>query len=331
MAAMLSRRRFICITAAAAGLSLVPFGRGARADANLLTWRGTMLGAVATMKIHHEHPHEAERLIAAACSEARRLERLFSLYREDSALVELNRTGVLVDPAAELVELLEISLRYAKLTNGAFDPTVQPLWRLYADYFSRAHADPNGPALADVQAALANVGYHRLHVSRDRISMPRGAAITLNGIAQGHVTDRIVDLLRAQGIARSLVDMGESRAIGPRPDGQPWEIGIADPDSVGVTATVIPIIDRAVSTSGGYGFCFDADGRFNHLFDPSSGGCAGRYRSVTTVSADATAADAMSTAFSLMAEPRIQSLLMPARIERVHLIDARGRAADLVA
>ncbi|MGY3603986.1 MULTISPECIES: FAD:protein FMN transferase [unclassified Bradyrhizobium] len=331
MAEILSRRRFIRISAAAAGLSLAPFGRGAKADTNLVTWRGTMLGTTATLKIHHEHPHEAERLIAVASSEARRLERLFSLYREDSALVELNRTGVLVDPPAELVDLLEISLRYAELTNGAFDPTVQPLWRLYADHFSRAHADPNGPAPADVQLALANVGYRWLHVSRDRIAMPRGAAITLNGIAQGYVTDRIVDLLRAQGIARSLVDMGESRAIGPRPDGQPWEIGIADPDSVGVTATVIPIVDRAVSTSGSYGFCFDADGRFNHLFDPSSGGCAGRYRSVTTIAADATAADAMSTAFSFMTEPRIRSLLMPARIERVHLIDARGYASDLVA
>ncbi|RZN35195.1 FAD:protein FMN transferase [Bradyrhizobium sp. Leo121] len=331
MPEMLSRRRFIRISAAAAGLSLVPFRRGAKADTNLVTWRGTMLGAIATLKIHHEHPREAERLIAVACSEARRLERLFSLYRDDSALVELNRTGVLVDPPAELVDLLEISLRYAELTNGAFDPTVQPLWRLYADHFSRVHADRNGPAPADVQLALANVGYRRLHVSRDRIAMPRGAAITLNGIAQGYVTDRIVDLLRAQGIARSLVDMGESRAIGPRPDGQPWEIGIADSDSVGVTATVIPIVDRAVSTSGSYGFCFDADGRFNHLFDPSSGGCAGRYRSVTTIAADATAADAMSTAFSLMTEPRIRSLLMPARIERVHLIDARGYASDLVA
>ncbi len=331
MAETLSRRRFIRISAAAAGLSLVPFGGGAKANANLVTWRGTMLGAVATMKIHHERPQEAERLIAAACAEARRLERLFSLYREDSALVELNRTGVLVDPAAELVDLLEISLRHAELTNGAFDPTVQPLWRLYADHFSRADADPNGPAAADVRATLANVGYRRVHVSRDRIAMPRGAAITLNGIAQGYITDRIVDLLRAQGIARSLVDMGESRAIGPRPDGQPWEIGIADPESVGLTATIIPIVDRAVSTSGSYGFCFDANGRFNHLFDPSSGGCAGRYRSVTTVSAQATTADAMSTAFSLMAEPRIQSLLMPARIERVHLIDARGNASDLVA
>lgn len=331
MAGMLSRRRFIRISAAAAGLSLVPFGREAKAEASLVTWRGTMLGAVATMKIHHEDRKEAERLIEVAVAEARRLERLFSLYREDSVLVELNRTGVLVDPAPELVDLLQISVRYAELTGGAFDPTVQPLWLLYANHFSRADADPNGPSRNDIRAALAEVGYGRLAISRDRIVMPRGSAITLNGIAQGYVTDKVVDLLRSRGVVQSLVDMGETRAIGSRPDGKPWDIGIADPASTGRTETVIPIVDRAVSTSGSYGFQFDSAGRFNHLFDPKTGGCAGRYRSVTTVSGNATAADAMSTAFSVMAEPHISSLLVPARIERVHLIDARGYVSELLA
>ncbi len=327
----ISRRRFISISAAAGGLAVVPFGHAAKANAELVTWRGTMLGAIATMKIHHEDRGEAERLISAASAEARRLERLFSLYLPDSSLVELNRTGVLVDPAAEMVDLLALSCRYADLTDGLFDVTVQPLWRLYADHFSRPDADPNGPSRPELKAALALIGYKRLAIGRDRIVMPRGSAITLNGIAQGYVTDRIVDLLRSRGITHSLVDMGETRAIGNRPDGPPWEVGIADPDQAGRTAAMLPIIDRAVSTSGAYGFRFDTAGRFNHLFDPSTGGCAGRYRSVTTVSDNATAADAMSTAFSLMAEPQIRPLLPQARIEKVYLIDAEGKALELTA
>ncbi|MBI5261865.1 MAG: FAD:protein FMN transferase [Bradyrhizobium sp.] len=331
MQSMFSRRRFIGISAAAAGLSIIPFGLRARADANLVTWRGSMLGAVSTMRIHHADAAQAERLIAAACAEARRLERLFSLFLEDSALVELNRTGVLVNPAAELVDLMQISLHYAEQTNGAFDPTVQPLWNVYADHFRRPNAHPNGPPRAAVQAALAHVDYRRLEVSRDRIAMPRGSSVTLNGIAQGYVTDRIVALLRSHGIVRSLVDMGEARAIGSRPDGQPWEVGIADPDLVGRTIATIPIVDRAVSTSGSYGFRFDPQGRFNHLLDPLSGGCAQRYRSVTTVAANATAADAMSTAFSLIPEPQIRALLAPTQIELVHIIDAQGSTLELAA
>lgn len=156
--------------------------------------------------------------------------------------------------------------------------------------------------------------------------MPRGMAVTLNGIAQGYVTDKIVDLLRSRGIAHSLVDMGEPRAIGSRPDGRAWQVGVADPDVAGYTETVLPIIDRAVSTSGAYGFQFDPEGRFNHLFDPRTGGCANRYRSVTAVSRSATAADALSTAFSLMSEERIRPLLREVDVERVHLIDAAGRS-----
>lgn len=327
----LTRRRFIRISAAAAGLGALAPGHPVRAAVAPVTWRGTMLGAVATMEIHDEDRSRAERLIALACAEARRLERLFSLYLEDSALVALNRTGVLIDPAAEMVDLLSAAQRYATLTGGLFDVTVQPLWELYAGHFARDDADPAGPAPAAIEAALARVGSHRLSVSRDRIVMPRGMAVTLNGIAQGYVTDKVVDLLRAHGVSHSLVDMGEARAIGSRPDGHPWEVGIADPDVVGQTKTVLPIVDRAVSTSGGYGCQFDSGARFNHLFDPKSGGCARRYRSVTTVSRSATAADALSTAFSLMPQDGIQSLLPRVDIDRVHLVDAAGKAIELSA
>jgi thiamine biosynthesis lipoprotein len=243
----------------------------------------------------------------------------------------LNRTGVLVDPAPELVDILTRSQRYAAMTEGRFDPTVQPLWTLYADHFSRPDADANGPSRSAVHDALARVGYQRLIIGRDRIVMPRGMALTLNGIAQGYVTDRIVDLLRSQGVHQSLVDMGEARAIGTRPDDQPWEIAIDDPEHPGRAAAMLPIIDRAVSTSGTYGFRFDPGGRFNHLFDPHNGRCAERYCSVTTVASDATTADALSTAFSLMVEPEIRALLPRTDVERVHLIDANGTAVDLVA
>jgi thiamine biosynthesis lipoprotein len=132
------------------------------------------------------------------------------------------------------------------------------------------------------------------------------------------------------GVVHSLIDMGETRAIGSRSDGQPWVVGIADPDVVGRTATALPIVDRSVSTSGAYGFRFDAEGRFNHLFDPTTGGCASRYRSVTTVSRNATAADAFSTAFSLMSVSEIRSVLQRVDIERIYLIDASGSALDIV-
>lgn len=239
-----------------------------------MTWRGTALGAVATMQIHHPDRNEAERLIARSLTEVRRLERLFSLYQDDSALVELNKRSVLVSPAPELVELLGLSQQYAALTDGAFDPTVQPLWELYAQHFSNRDADPAGPSETSVQAAVARVGYRKLLVSRDRIVLTDGAAVTLNGIAQGYATDKIVDLLREEGIDHSLVDIGETRAMGSHPDGRSWDVAIENPDEPSRIAAVLPVVDRAVATSGAYGFRFEPTGRFNHLFDPTTGACA---------------------------------------------------------
>jgi FAD:protein FMN transferase len=131
----ITRRRFIGISAAAGGLGLLPFAGTNKAQASAVTWRGIALGAVASLQIHHPDRAAATKLVQRSLEELRRLERLFSLYREDSILVALNRRGVLEAPPAELVELLVEARRYAELTDGAFDPTVQPLLALYTDHF----------------------------------------------------------------------------------------------------------------------------------------------------------------------------------------------------
>jgi len=326
MEPLLSRRRFVGISAAATGLALVPFGGMARADLGVVSWHGQAMGAVASLQIHHHDRNIASRLIERAVAETRRLEQVFSLYRDDSALVSLNRHGVLVAPPKDLVDLLAECRRYFDLTGGAFDPTVQALWTLHRRHFSQVDAAAGGPSQPALEEARAQIGFDRVSVGRDRIAFPRGMSLTLNGIAQGFVTDRIVDLLRSEGIDRSVVDMGESRAIGPKPDGSPWRVGIVDPDHPPHIAAQLNMINQAAATSGGYGFRFDATGKFNHLFDPATGQSAKRYLSVTTVMDTATTADALSTAFSLMSEEAIETALRSERAGRAHLILADGRS-----
>lgn len=320
-----SRRRFICIAAAAAGLDLLPFRPGARAQTPMVTWHGVALGAEAAMQIHHPDRAAAEHLLKISIWEVRRLERIFSLYRDDSTLVALNRSGVLHAPPPELVDLLGESRRHTETTGGAFDPTVQPLWSLYADHFARPDANPDGPPAHAIDTALGKVGFAKMLVSQDRIAFSRrGMALSLNGIAQGYITDRVVALLRANGIDHSLVNMGESRALGARPDEQPWQVGIADPDQPNRIGETISIVDQAVATSGGYGFHFDAQGRFSHLFNPKTGLSPNLYRSVTVIASSATAADALSTAFSNMPPKDIETTLKAIDGARVHLTTARG-------
>ncbi|MFC5353745.1 FAD:protein FMN transferase [Azospirillum himalayense] len=306
---MTTRRRFLGIAATAAGLALLPGGLRA-AGVPVRTWRGVALGADSVLQLAHPDPAEADRLIALCLEEVARLERVFSLYQTDSALARLNRDGVLDAPPADLVRLLSEAAAFSRRTDGAFDPTVQPLWQLYAGHFARPGADPAGPPEAVLRAARDLVDHRKLRVEPGRVAFAgRGMAVTLNGIAQGYVTDRVSERLRAEGMTDVLVDLGEIRALGHHPSGRPWSVGLADPLVDGRNAGTLEIADRAVATSGGYGTPFDPAGRFTHLFDPATGGCAQEWLAVTVLAPDATTADALSTALSVAPEARAAVLL----------------------
>lgn len=319
----ISRRRMIAITAMAA-CSTVLTGRPAQAH-EAIRWQGSALGAQVSIEIYHPDRVEAGRLVQHCILTVRRLEAQFSLYRADSAICSLNRTGVLVSPDAHMVALLKTSLSFAEMTDGAFDPTVQPLWRLYADHFAADLPDPAGPSTGKLADALAKVGHRGLLVGPDRIALvKRGAAVTLNGIAQGYATDRVVDSLREAGLSTTLVDMGEIRAIGGRPDATPWRVGLSDPDRPGLLTETIDLVDRAVATTAGAGFHFDGPGRFTHLFDPATGRSPALYRTVSVIAPTATEADALSTAFSTMPLARIRHIISRRPAVQVRLVDASG-------
>ena len=171
---------------------------------------------------------------------------------------------------------------------------MQPLWRLYAGHFQAGGA-PGGPvapqALAEARAKSASTPCRRAPTASP--SARPGMALTLNGIAQGWITDRIVDRLRAAGVTSTLVDMGEIRGLGT------WRVGIAGTDAV------LALTDRAVATSAPQGFAFDPAGRFTHIIDPRTGATPARYARVTVTAPTAAAADALSTGFALMDQAAI--------------------------
>lgn len=320
----LTRRRMIAIAATAAASAFLTGSRTARAG-EAVRWQGSALGAQVSIEIYHPDRAEAERLVERCVLDVRRLEQQFSLYLADSAISTLNRTGILVSPDADMVALLKASLHFAALTDGAFDPTVQPLWQLYADHFSSERPDPEGPSPLKLAEALGKVGHSGLLVSEDRVALTRrGAAITLNGIAQGYATDRAVERLRRAGLSTTLVNMGEIRAIGTRPEGTPWQVGLADPDRPGMLTETIDLIDRAVATSAGAGFRFDPRGRFTHLFDPATGRSPSLYRTVSVIAPTATEADALSTAFSLMPLPQIRQIVAARPNVQARIVEAGG-------
>ncbi len=310
-----SRRSILVAAALGGGLPLLP-AASAPAAVPLRRWDGVVLGAEASMILACPDAALADAVLARCLAEVARLEWIFSLYRDDSVLVRLNRDRSLDAPPPELVELLSVSASLWRATGGTFDPSVQPLW----DLFAGSQAEPPAEALA---AALRRVGFGAVEATPERIALGRpGMALTLNGIAQGYITDRVAGLLRDAGFANVLLDLGETRALGPRPDSRPWQVAIADPADPDRAALTLPLADAAVATSGGYGTPLGA-GR-NHLLDPFTGASPPPLASVSVVAPTATLADGLSTAFAPMPRDRVAAVARSFPGIAVHLV-AGGR------
>ncbi len=297
----LTRRRLLTVVGAAATALLAPDGSRAAAPKRF-EWRGWALGADACIILYERERQRAAAAIRTCVAEIERLESEFSLYRPTSALNRLNRDAVLDGPSHDMVRLLTEGRRFGEITGGAFDFTVQPLWRLFAGHFAANPAASEGPPAAVVDAALTHVDYRKVEIAPDRVRLEPGAAVTLNGIAQGYITDRVADVLRRRGWSNVLVNLGEIRALDGRPDGTPWRIGLKQ------GGPAVPLDNRAVATSMGSAAAFDAGARHHHLFDPRTGGSSYRYRGITVVADDATTADALSTAFSSLSRSEIAAV-----------------------
>jgi FAD:protein FMN transferase len=295
-----TRRRFIAISAATALLPAI-----ARADLPSAYWRGAALGAGASLVITGLTQAQAAPIFDEIESELNRLENIFSLFRPASALSRLNREGRLEQPPSELLEVLSLSATLYQQTDGAFDPTVQPLWSLWAASASRQEI-PDAAALA---AARRLTGWPDVQFDATGINFARpGMALTLNGIAQGYISDRIAARLRRHGLTGVLVDMGEIIALGQRADATNWRVGIADPDS-GAVIRQLRLTERALASSAPRGTILDRTGKIGHIFDPRTGRTGTRWRQVSVSAPRAALADGLSTAFCLMEMHRIEAVL----------------------
>lgn len=314
----LTRRRTLQLLAASAAFVGVGAGAAARRG-DLFRWRGVALGADAEMALLCADECEANRLFDIATNEIGRLESVFSLYRPDSALSRLNEALELVHPPAELLEVLSIADSAHRATGGAFDPAVQSLWKYHAEVATgAASADP-----ARLEKLVAESGWGEVSWSADRIALSSpAAALTLNGIAQGYITDRVAALLRAQGMTNILIDLGEIVASGRKSPLSRWRIGLAGAASDAEES--IALENSAIATSAPLATTFDQAGRLSHIIDPGTGRPAqSPWRRISVIDKSAAFADAMSTGFTLMAAGEIARTLRQYPSMRLH-----ARASD---
>lgn len=281
---MFTRRHMIVISAAVA---LSPWAGNSRAASTKRLWTGQALGARASIRL--DHP-QAEKIADRVMGEINRLENILSLYRTNSALSRLNRDARLDAPPFELLECLSIVAAVHAASGGRFDPTVQPLWVLWAE----AAAVGKRPSEAAIENTLRNVGWAKAVVDPAAITLEPGMSLTLNGIGQGYIADRVASLLEAEGLNDILIDTGEFRALGGRPEGGDWPMRLE-------SGAGMKLRQRALATSASLGTTFDQAGHDGHILDPITGRPVDAvWRSVSVTAPSAAVADALSTAACLM-------------------------------
>ena len=257
---------------------------------------GRLLGTDAQITIFCDSKEKGEIVLDKCFNEAKKLESMFSLYKNDSVISQLNKNGEIHNYPNQFRELIEIALRFSKISNGAFDITVQPLWKLYEDFYTNNDNANKVIKDSEIKNALKKVNYKNIYIENKKIFFKdENMSITLNGIAQGYITDKVTEILSDFGISKTLVNMGEYRALGSKNNGESWKIGIINPDQTWKISKILPLQNMSVATSGGYGHYFDSDIKAHHIFNPKSGKNDNFYKSVTVKAKTATIADGLST------------------------------------
>jgi thiamine biosynthesis lipoprotein len=288
-------------------------------------WSGEAMGS--SLEIQAVGPDAAvlDAAISDARAEVERLDRMMTDWRETGALMEVNRAAgvrpVRVPP--ELFFLVRRSLQASELTDGAFDITwagAGKLWKWW-------EKDPQVPSDEAVRAAVAHVGWRKvvLDERESTVFLPEvGMRIGLGAIAPGYAGDLALRKMRARGVENALVNLSGDVAAAGTNRGRPWTVAVKHPRRPGEALMSIPLIDRALSTSGDYERFFVKDGkRYGHIIDPRTGYPADACQSVTVLGPTLAFADALATGVFVLGPKRGMEL-----VERLEGVDAIIVAAD---
>ncbi|MCX7655891.1 MAG: FAD:protein FMN transferase [Treponemataceae bacterium] len=256
-----------------------------------------VLGTVCTINLFEYGTPERYRTLFARLRE---IEDRMSVNKTGTELDAVNRSAghapVSVHPDTYYV--VEKALEYARLSGGAFDPTVGPLVKLWGIGTEGAHV----PEASEIERALKKINYQKVVLNSEQKTIylqEEGMALDLGAIAKGFAADELAALLRKQGIPRAMIDLGGNiLALGEKKDGSPWRIGIQDPLSGrGEYVGIIQIKNKTTVTSGVYERYFEQGGkRYHHILSTRDGyPVQNGLLSVTIVTEHSIDADALST------------------------------------
>ncbi|MHC4394771.1 MAG: FAD:protein FMN transferase [Planctomycetota bacterium] len=274
----------------------------------------------------------ANKCIKAGFEQLESVDNLMSGYKTDSQLSRLNKDAykapVKVDQS--LFEVLQRSVAFSRKTDGAFDITIGPL----VDLYRRVGEEKIAPSDEQITRAKSKVGFEKLKLDEQNKTVKftvDGMKLDLGAIAKGYAIDKAVEAMQTCRAIGGMIDIGgDIRCFGTPPRGKTkWLIGLQDPTekevAIGTNQLLLKLelTDNAVATSGDYRRFTLIDGKkYSHIINRRTGSSAAGLSSVTIISRNATDADALATAVSVMGAekgltliekiPQTEAILIPA-------------------
>lgn len=266
------------------------FSACASSETGKITKSDFVLNTVATITLYDNND---EKLIDESFDLCRHYESLFSRTDENSEIYKLNHREI-SEVSDETSELISEGLYYSKLSDGAFDITIEPLsslWNFSSD-------SPSVPSTQDIETAQKKIDYTAVTVSGNTVTFSNDyTRIDLGAIAKGWIADRVKDLLVSRGVKRAIINLGGNvLCIGGKTATEGFKIGIQYPFKEGSIASVT-VSDLSVVTSGIYERDFEQDGKlYHHILNPKTGyPYDNGLLSVTIIGANSGICDALST------------------------------------
>jgi thiamine biosynthesis lipoprotein len=262
------------------------------------------MGTKFRIVLYADTEEQARAAAAAAFEQIGRLDENMTDYNPESELMQLCSNGHErpVRVSSDLFFVLQESVRYSKLSRGAFDVTVGPLVALWR----QARKSKKIPDPESLRKARALVGYKNLILNAEASTVYlrcRGMRLDLGGIAKGYAVDQALAVLKGRSIESALVDAGGNIGVSRPPPGQDrWRISIQNPADVAFGEEVTILLrEGAVATSGDTEQFVEIGGRrYSHIVDPKTGLGVEHSAGVTVIAHDATATDALATALSVL-------------------------------
>ncbi len=263
------------------------------------------MGTIINISLCEKERNKQEALFDEIEDRINLLDTILSSHLPDSELNKLNNLPVNQKRgiSKELWDAVSAGKDWNRRTLGSFDITIGPLIQMW----KAAEKAQKVPTDVEIGSALKKRGVEKIVLEQpgSTVFKTDEVSIDLGGLGKGFTADNIIELIRKHGEVSALIAMsGDIRALGHRPDGRPWRVGIQDPrfpDNFNALVTVVEIIDMAVSTSGNYRRYVEINGRhFSHIVDPRTGLTAEKVPSVSVIGPDTLTTDIMGTALSVL-------------------------------